>query len=391
MGNKVKLEDLIRSEFVNRRKTFLGAGPMSPISVQSVIELANQYKKPISLIPSRRQIEANSLGGGYVNNWSTEEFVKFVRERDSGNFVKLSRDHSGPWQLNAFDSAGQPLSYEQAMNEVKESLLTDLSLGFDLIHIDPSQGLRFGRSQEEVENDIIELLEYCFKNQSTSCAYEVGADEQSTVPELVSEAELKLRRILIEITKQKLPLPLFYVLQTGTKVMETRNIGSFDAKLPVNGMLPASVQLPEIIRMCERNGVLIKEHNADYLSDKALQWHPRFGIHAANIAPEFGVVETRALLSIAKSINDNPFIDEFSEIVLKGLRWSKWMLENSNATDLEKVEISGHYHLADPVVVEMRLQLAEKLRQKSRDLEIEVKNQVKGSIDRYLRWFGYGN
>jgi hypothetical protein len=391
MGIQMKLQDLIRSEFVNRRKTFLGAGPMSPVSILSVIELANHYKKPISLIPSRRQIEAKSLGGGYVNNWSTEEFVKFVRERDSGNFIKLSRDHSGPWQLNAFDSNGLPLSYQDAMNEVKESLSTDLSLGFDLIHIDPSQGLRFGRSQEEVESDIIELLEYCYKKQTSNCAYEVGADEQSTVPELVSEAEFKLRRILVEISKQKLPLPLFYVLQTGTKVMETRNIGSFDAKLPVNGMLPASVQLPEIIRMCERNGVLIKEHNADYLSDKALQWHPRFGIHAANIAPEFGVVETRALLSIAKSINDTQFVDQFSEIALKGLRWTKWMLENSNASDREKVEISGHYHLADPTVLEMRRQLCEKLEKKSRDLELEVKNQVKNSIDRYLRWFGYGD
>ncbi len=386
----MRLQDLIRSEFVDTRRTFLGAGPMSPISVLSVVELANHYRKPISLIPSRRQIEAKSLGGGYVNNWSTEEFVKFVRERDSGNFVKLSRDHSGPWQFNALGPTGQPLTYKDAMNEVKESLLTDLRLGFDLIHIDPSQGLRYGRTQEEVERDIIELLEYCHKKQTGSCAYEVGADEQSTVPELVSEAELKLRRILIEISKQRLPLPLFYVLQTGTKVMETRNIGSFDAKLPVNGMLPASVQLPEIIRMCERNGVFIKEHNADYLSDKALQWHPRFGIHAANIAPEFGVVETRTLLSIAKSIGGTNFVDEFSEIALNGLRWTKWMLKNSNASEKEKVEISGHYHFADPAVIQIRQQLSEKLQKRGRDLELEVKNEVKNSIDRYLRWFGYG-
>jgi hypothetical protein len=172
--------------------------------------------------------------------------------------------------------------------------------------------------------------------------------------------------------------------------METRNIGSFDAKLPVNGMLPASVQLPEIIRMCERNGVFIKEHNADYLSDKALQWHPRFGIHAANIAPEFGVVETRTLLSIAKSIGGTNFVDEFSEIALNGLRWTKWMLKNSNASEKEKVEISGHYHFADPAVIQIRQQLSEKLQKRGRDLELEVKNEVKNSIDRYLRWFGYG-
>ena len=37
----------------------------------------------------------------------------------------------------------------------------------------------------------------------------------------------------------------------------------------------------------------MKEHNADYLSDEALCWHPRLGIHAANIAPEFGVAESK--------------------------------------------------------------------------------------------------
>ena len=36
----------------------------------------------------------------------------------------------------------------------------------------------------------------------------------------------------------------------------------------------------------------MKEHNADYLSDEALQWHPRLGIHAANVAPELAYRES---------------------------------------------------------------------------------------------------
>ena len=33
------------------------------------------------LIASRRQIECKALGGGYCNNWSTEEFSKYVKKR----------------------------------------------------------------------------------------------------------------------------------------------------------------------------------------------------------------------------------------------------------------------------------------------------------------------
>jgi len=386
----MSLSKTLHTQFALKRKTFLGAGPMSPISVQAVCNLANKYKMPVALIPSRRQVEAASLGGGYVNGWSTEEFVSFVRKLDKGSFVKLSRDHSGPWQYKQESVNGEKLTYSQAMSEVKESLSTDLKLGFDLIHIDPSLGLNFDRTQLQVEEDIIELLDFCASRMIAPCEFEIGADEQSTMPELVSVAEEKLSRVLSTIKVEGLPNPLFYVLQTGTKVMESRNIGSFDSKLPVSGLLPASVQLPEIIRMCESHGILIKEHNADYLSDMALKWHPRFGIHAANVAPEFGVTETRALLQAAKENGETKFIEEFSGIVLDGGRWKKWMLNNSQASDYQKVEIGGHYHFSDEKFVELRKRLEQDLSKKSINLNERVTESVSNSIDRYLRWFNYG-
>ena len=38
----------------------------------------------------------------------------------------------------------------------------------------------------------------------------------------------------------------------------------------------------------------------DYLSNQSLSLHPKLGIHAANVAPEFGVVETKGLIEILK-------------------------------------------------------------------------------------------
>ena len=93
--------------------------------------------------------------------------------------------------------------------------------------------------------------------------------------------------------------------------MEMRNVGSFDTPLRVKDELPAEIQIPKMIQACNDNGVFMKEHNADYLSDEALYWHPRLGIHAANIAPEFGVAESKALVNCLEENGLNNLADEF--------------------------------------------------------------------------------
>ena len=57
----------------------------------------------------------------------------------------------------------------------------------------------------------------------------------------------------------------FVVVQTGTKVMETRNVGSFDKPLRVE-IDPTLIQVPKIVEICKKYNIFIKEHNADYLS-----------------------------------------------------------------------------------------------------------------------------
>lgn len=380
---------IFQDQFADRRVTLLGAGPMSIRVTDAIIDLANYYRRNIAMIPSRRQIDASNLGGGYVNSWSTESFVKYVRARDAGSYVLLARDHSGPWQLSK-EKAGVTLSHSEAMDEVKDSLEVDIKVGFDLIHIDPSPGLEMGRNQDQVEDDILELLEFCQSRDGSKIEYEVGADEQSQVPDYVHVAEASLQRVLSRVKRAGLRAPLFYVLQTGTKVMETRNIGSFDSPIPVQGMLNSSVQLPEVIRMCRRHAVFLKEHNADYLSDEALAWHPRYGVHAANVAPEFGVVETRTLLSVARELNASDFLNEFQSHALAAGKWKKWMVANSTASDQEKIDISGHYHFSDPALMDGFARLYELAHRKSMDLDRILRSAVRVSIDRYLRNFRYG-
>jgi hypothetical protein len=368
----------------------LGVGPMSKRIVEETIKLANECKRPIALIPSRRQVECRKLGGGYAESWTTEDFALFVRKRDIGNFIYLSRDHSGPWQLSTRNKMGEALSHREAMEEVKISLSVDIESGFDILHIDPSMGLGFNRSEYEVLEDVIELFDFCTSHiNSTNQIFEIGADEQSMVPDLPSIAEYKLKSFLEMLNSAGLGKPMFYVLQTGTKVMEMRNVGSFATHVPVRDMLAPAFQIPEIMKICSKYGIYLKEHNADYLPNESLSWHRRFAIPAANVAPEFGVTETRSILKLARENNQTWFVDRFSSHVLEGMKWEKWLMTNSSATDQDKVEIAGHYHFSDREIQDLIGRLTLELKSKQVNFEDSVRHSVRSSISRYLFYFGY--
>ena len=308
MTSKInKIEKLISSKV-----TFLGAGPMSRTVIDEVIRIANKIKKPIALIPSRRQIECEQLGGGYVENWTTEEFASYVQRYDIGGFVVLSRDHCGPFQITPKNSDENTPDLLTEMNQVKVSLQSDIESGFEIIHIDPSLALKHGYTQDKIREIALELITFCESVKPNYLTYEIGTEEQEHLSKSIAQSQFELNEILLGLQELKLPRPRFFVQQTGTKVQELRNVGSFDNELDSKGVLPSSVQVPLILKICQQEGIWLKEHNADYLSDNALTWHKRFGIHSANVAPEFGVIETGALLKLLNQ-RLNQAISRFDE------------------------------------------------------------------------------
>lgn len=389
----VILADKLREQIINKRVTLLGVGPMSKTVTSVAVDLANRYRFPIALIPSRRQVDSSEFGGGYVESWTTENFANYVRSIDRGGFALLSRDHSGPWQGNSVSpNSPTDLTLPIAMQEVQDSLRNDIKAGFDLLHIDPSLALSRGFDENDVDDMAIELIAYAVSQMRhpEQCIFEIGTDEQDAAPDPLHVSRMRLERIMRKLEQYRLPMPLFYVVQTGTKVAETRNIGSFDQPLTVRGSLPSTVHIPAVLQMCLENNVLLKEHNADYLSDQALRWHRRFGIHAANVAPEFGVTETRSLIACMKELGMSSDLDTFSEIVLNGNKWDKWMLKNSDATDEIKVEIAGHYHFADESVRNIRKRIATASQRAGFSSEKRISMDVESAVNRYLLKFGYG-
>jgi fructose/tagatose bisphosphate aldolase len=368
--------------------TLLGVGPMSINCVDAAIELATEYTIPLMLIASRRQIDSEQFNGGYVNNWTTSEFANYVRNKDRGANIILSRDHGGPWQNN--EEKKQNMSLDLAMKSAKESYKADIDAGFKILHIDPSIDIHKAPSQNELLERLFELYEYCWSyalDSGKEIIFEIGTEEQSGSTNTPDELDFTLSSIKKFCKKNKFPYPAFAVIQTGTRVMETRNVGSFDSPLRVSNEIPSEIQVPKMIEICKKHNIFMKEHNTDYLSDIALSWHPRLGIHAANVAPEFGVAETRAFLKIMEDNNLRSQANKFIELAYNSKKWDKWMLPNTTASDRDRSIISGHYIFSTPECLELKKEVSQHLKSKRIDLDSYLYDQVKKSIFRYINCF----
>ena len=375
--------------FLNKQRcTLLGVGPMSVNCVETTIELANEYEVPIMLIASRRQIDSENFGGGYVNNWTTMDFANYVIDRDKKGKILLARDHGGPWQNTKEIKAN--LGLRQAMESAKSSYLSDLEAGFQILHIDPSVDIHGQPSADEVLDRIFELYDYCYtqaQKMGKEIIFEIGTEEQSGSTNSQEELDYTLNAVQLFCKKNRLPSPSFVVIQCGTQVMETRNIGSFDSPVRVANEIPPEIQLPKMIEICNRYGIFMKAHNTDYLTDETLQWHPKLGIHAANVAPEFGVVETKAMISIFENNGLAHLAERFLKLAYESNKWDKWMLENTQATDRDRAIIAGHYVFSKAECSEIKDEASRELARKGLELEPYLKEQVKQSILRYLRNF----
>ena len=379
---RTKLETTMRS----RRCTLLGVGPMSVNCVDATIELANEHRIPLMLIASRRQIDSADFGGGYVNNWTTEEFANYVIENDKRGYVMLARDHGGPWQ-NTLEKE-KKLSLRQAMESAKKSYEADISSGLQIIHIDPSVDIFGGSTTDEILERAYELLDFCTEishRTNNDIAFEIGTEEQSGGMNTSEELEYVLSSMMNFCDKNHIQKPLFVVMQTGTRVMETKNVGTFDTPYRIANEIPAEIQIPKMLDLCNKYGIYMKEHNTDYLSCEALSWHPKVGIHAANVAPEFGVEETRAFLELLESNNQKKLAERFLKLAYDSNKWDKWMLPDTDASDRDRSEIAGHYVFATPEFKEIKAEAIKAL--PSIDVEAHLKDRVKAAIFRYVKGF----
>jgi hypothetical protein len=121
----------------------------------------------------------------------------------------------------------------------------------------------------------------------------------------------------------------FVVAQTGSLVMEDRQVGTFDVDI-----------VKQLVGYANDAGIKLKEHNADYLTTEQIQLRKEAGVHALNIAPQLGVLQTKLLKEYSYDLKSVPAWNTFSSEVLNSNKWSKWHIDGDTR---KKIDIAGHY------------------------------------------------
>jgi len=385
------------------KATLLGIGPMSEIVIRATLELARDVQFPVMFIASRNQVDSIELGGGYVMGWDQMSFSnaihRIAKQVGFDGLLYLCRDHGGPWQRD--NEKADKLTLENAMKKAKTSYLDDLKAGFNLLHIDPTKDPHISGAvaMDIVIERTVELIEYLEeqiqKLSLSPVSYEVGTEE--TAGGLISNEafETFIKKLLSKLDSLSLPHPAFIVGQTGTLVKMNRNVGRFDPETAKN-----------LCRIARKYGLGFKEHNADYLPPEILKIHPELEITGANVAPEFGLEETTAMLNLARQeenksgVEKSGFITTVQKAALECGRWKKWLVkEDAHLTEKDIVNmpeklaeitaVCGHYVFDRDNVQEARKKLYKNVIQlKITDSpETVLIDAVKASIMKYVDAF----
>tara|TARA_Y100000593_G_C4307212_1_gene336373 strand:+ start:1327 stop:2322 length:996 start_codon:yes stop_codon:yes gene_type:complete len=291
-------------------------GPMSKNIVDTVMEYCDENKVKIGLLPSRRQIE---FDGGYVNNWRTHDFINYASKSKN---VILQRDHAGPMQGKKPDDG-------------VESLILDATFGFDYLHIDPwKQHIGLDEGIEKT----IELIKVCDR-VNPECFYEIGT-EQAIRPYTPEELETIIVSVKEGLGENLFNKVIYAVIQGGTGIEGTRNIGKFDTS-----------KCKQMIDICRKHGLKSKEHNGDYLTPDDIKKRFKLGLSAINIAPEFGVIETQCILEEILNHFDEKSLNKFYKLCYDSEKWVKWLPSSINCctNEMKKhviIRTSGHYVFA---------------------------------------------
>ncbi|MDP3992345.1 MAG: class II D-tagatose-bisphosphate aldolase, non-catalytic subunit [Nanoarchaeota archaeon] len=324
----------------------LGIGPMSSEIIEAIFRSSNYLRKQLMIIASKNQIDYN---GGYVNNWTTKQFMEFIKEMNKkypNANVKICRDHCGPGFNGKYD-----------LEDTYSTIKTDIENGFDLIHID---FCNFKGSKEEMFNESKKAIEYCMK-LNPNIFLEIGTDENVGT----NFGFMNLEEIDREIKfYQSFCKPEFYVVQTGSLIKEINQIGNFNKDF-----------VKKISEVLKLKGIKLKEHNADYLSKEEVK--KREGVvDAMNIAPQLGVVQTMIVLK--KCLIYGIDFTDFTKEIYGGEKWKKWMHNNTPDNKFLCCVIAGHYHFSSENYKRLIKQL-----ELMEDIKENIINEIMGVINHY--------
>ena len=341
---------------MNECRFFLG--PMTKNVVDCCIEYANEFDFPLTFIPSRRQIEFN---GGYVNNWTTNKFTNYVKSRTSK--IQIERDHGG---------AGQGSTDDDGI----ESLTEDCNF-MDIIHIDPWKKYK---SYEEGLNETIIELNHCYKI-NPNLYFEIATEEGIRMFE-VDELEKFILDLQKKLDHNVYSRIKYFVIQCGTKLLETTNIGIYDKE-----------RLSQMIALCNKYNFISKEHNGDWVNISLVKEKFDLGLKSINIAPELGEIETRVILEEIKNLDNAELraelFEKLYEICYQSNKWTKWVSNSFVPSENKErlILICGHYILSTAEFIQLKDNYLVNLDFKIRKNIFKKLNEYHSILDSYYKVF----
>ena len=129
---------------------------------------------------------------------------------------------------------------------------------------------------------------------------------------------------------------LAVVVQTGTGVVAAHNVDAFDA-----------FECVRMVAVCDEFGKLPKEHSCDYLLRESLLKRIDEGVCSFNIAPEFGVIETRVLLAALAAFGMFGERETFINMCVASGKWKRWVDISKPRNDIDCAELCGHYSFSE--------------------------------------------
>ena len=332
------------------KNTFLGIGPMSKEIINSLDYFSKKKNSKIMLICSRNQIESKRLGSGYVNKFSTKTFSEFIKSKKNSKLI-MCRDHSGPYKKD-----GKKENIYKEVENTKISLLDDIINDFQILHIDTSE---CGKAKYEIAKELIIFCNNNAKKYKKKVFFEFGCEDHGVL------TSLKKFKQDINFLKN-FSNRQYIVCQTGSLVKSVFQVGQFDVDT-----------VKAMSKIANVNGILLKEHNCDYLNNDEIILRKKNGINAINIAPEFGVLQTRMTYYLSKQLGLDKDIIRFKKLVLKKKKWNKWLYNNEN--NLIKFFSSGHYHFNENIYKQLIFKINKKI-----NFQKKLDEQVFNKLNKFI-------
>jgi D-tagatose-1,6-bisphosphate aldolase subunit GatZ/KbaZ len=371
--------------------TLFAVCPNSEAVLKAAIRAAKRADAPILFVATLNQVD---IDGGYTG-WTPKDLIRKIKEESYGIEYKgpiiVGVDHGGPWVKDR--QTIEKWDLDSSMSWTKKSFEAAISAGYDIIHVDPTVDIYNPIKIETVVERTIELIYhseiYRKAKKLKAISYEVGTEEVhgGLVDINVFKKFLDLLKEGLERKGLKGVWPIFVVAKVGTD-LHTSNFSPETAK--------------EVVGIAGKYGSYIKGHYTDFVNN--LEGYVKSGVGAANVGPEFTVMEFEALAGLSQteeelfkknmiSVKSN-VMKILEKAVFESGRWKKWLMDGEeNFDNLKKdrkdwiVKTSSRYVWANPEVKNSRSELYRNLKVNGIDGENIVLSNIEKAMDKYFRKF----